>query len=213
MTDHSRYASIKNVFKRDYDTHRIIPGEFSIPEFKYLQNCKWIFTEKMDGRNIRVILDEGVDFRGRSDVADIPGPLMKHLRDTFDVESIREESVSYGMGICLYGEGMGAGIQSGAKYSSDQFFTLFDVMTDYGWASRRDVVDIAEHLHIPVVPVVFEGVLVDAVKLVELGVKSVHGDFFAEGLVGRPELELQDRYGGRITCKIKHRDFYLGWST
>jgi hypothetical protein len=83
-------------------------------------------------------------------------------------------------------------------------------MTDYGWASRLNVVDIAAHLHIPVVPVVFDGPLADAVKLVELGVKSVHGDFFAEGLVGRPEPGLRDQYGGRITCKIKHKDFFQG---
>jgi hypothetical protein len=209
MVNTSRYGSIKNVFKRDHDTHRIIPGEFSLPEFEYLQNCKWTFTEKMDGMNVRVILDTGVDFKGRSDVAHMPGPLLKHLRSTFDLESVQEESRIYGEGICLYGEGVGAGIQSGSKYGPSQFFTLFDVMTDYGWASRRDVVDIAEHLHIPVVLVVFKGTLYDAVKLVELGVKSTHGDFFAEGLVGRPELELRDQYGGRITCKIKHRDFYL----
>lgn len=210
MVNTSRYASIKNVFKRDHDTHKIIYGEFSVPEFEYLQSCKWTFTEKMDGMNIRVILNEGVDFRGRSNVAHMPGPLMKYLRNTFDVESVREKSRLYGEGLCLYGEGMGAGIQKGGKYGQDQFFTLFDVMTDYGWASRRDVVDIAEHLYIPIVPVVFEGTLRNAVQFVRRGVKSVHGDFFAEGLVGRPELELRSQYGDRITCKIKHRDFFQG---
>jgi hypothetical protein len=210
MVNTSRYASIKNVFKRDHDTGKILPGEFSLPEFEYLQLCKWTFTEKMEGMNTRVILDDGVDFRGRSDAARMPGRLMKHLRDTFDIESVRDESITYGEGLCLYGEGVGAGIPQSVKYGSSQFFVLFDVMTDYGWASRRDVVDIAKYLHIPVVPVVFEGTLKQAITLVNFGVKSVHGDFFAEGLVGRPELELRDQYGGRITCKIKHRDFYQG---
>lgn len=208
MVNHSRYASIKNVFKRDYDTGKIIMGDFSLPEFEYLQNCRWVFTEKMEGMNVRVILDDGVDFRGRSDTAHMPGPLMKHLRDTFDTQDIQDESRTYGEGICLYGEGCGAGIPKSAKYSPSQFFTLFDVMTNYGWASRRDVVDIAAHLRIPVVPVLLEGSLADAIRFVQAGIRSVHGKFFAEGLVGRPELELQDRYGGRITCKIKHRDFY-----
>jgi hypothetical protein len=164
----------------------------------------------MDGMNVRVILDTGVDFRGRSDAAHIPRPLMKHLRATFDIESVRDKSQVYGEGLCLYGEGAGLGIQAGGKYSPDQFFTLFDVMTDYGWASRRDVVDVATHLNIPAVPVVFEGTLVEAVKLVQAGFKSAYGNFFAEGLVGRPNLELRARYGDRIICKIKHKDFYLG---
>jgi hypothetical protein len=210
MVNTDRYASIKNVFKRDPDTHKIILGEFSVLEFEYLQNCRWTFTEKIDGMNTRVILDDGVDFRGRSDAAHMPKPLMKHLRNTFDTERIRDEPIVYNKDLCLYGEGAGAGIQSGAKYSSTQFFTLFDVMTDYGWASRQDVVDIAKHLRIPVVPVLLEGTLTDAVKFVEFGVKSVHGNFFAEGLVGRPEPGLRDQYGNRITCKIKHRDFYVG---
>jgi hypothetical protein len=163
----------------------------------------------MDGMNVRVILDDGVEFRSRS-AKDLPGPLLQHLRDTLDIEYIRDESRLYGEGLCLYGEGIGAGIRKGAKYSATPLFTLFDVMTDYGWASRRDVEDIAEHLHIPIVPIVFEGTLADAATLVSIGSKSTFGNFFAEGLVGRPELGLQDQYGGRITCKIKHRDFYQG---
>lgn len=210
MINTSRYASIKNVFKKNPVTGKRTHGEFFLPEFEYLQFCKWTFTEKMNGMNTRVILDDGIDFRGRSDTARIPGRLMKHLRDTFDIESVRDESITYGEGLCLYGEGVGAGIPQSARYGSGQFFILFDVMTDYGWASRRDVVDIAAHLRIPVVPVVMEGTLDDAIQFVEFGVKSVYGDFFAEGLVGRPELGLRDQYGGRITCKIKHRDFYQG---
>lgn len=210
MVSHDRYRSIKNVFKRDPDTHRIIRGEFSVPEFEYLQDCRWIFTEKMDGMNIRVILDDGVEFRGRSDVAQLPGCLVEHLRNTFDTEDIQEISKEYGEGLCLYGEGMGAGIQAGSRYGSSQFFTLFDVITDYGWASRRDVLDIATRLNIPLVPVVREGTLAQGVNLVSAGHMSTYGSFFAEGLVGRPELELRDRYGGKIICKIKHRDFYQG---
>jgi hypothetical protein len=98
MVNTNRYASIKNIFKRDLDTHKILPGEFSLPEFKYLETCKWTFTEKINGMNVRVILDDGVNFRGRSDAAHMPGPLMVHLRDTFDIESVREESRLYGEG-------------------------------------------------------------------------------------------------------------------
>jgi hypothetical protein len=100
--NHARYGSIKNVFKRDLDTSKIISGEFSLPEFEYLQNCRWTFTEKIDGMNVRVVLDDTIDFRGRSDAAHMPGPLMVHLRDTFDIESVREESRLYGEGTASF---------------------------------------------------------------------------------------------------------------
>lgn len=208
MVDHDKYASIKNVFRRNPDTGKVIYGNFSLSEFEYLQDCKWNWTEKIDGMNVRVILDEGADFRGRSDAATMPRRLTKHLEDTFELEDILTESCEYGKALCLYGEGAGAGIQSGAKYSPEQFFILFDVTTNYGWASRRDVVDIAEHLHIPIVPLVLKGTVKEAVNVVECGLKSSFGDFFAEGLVGRPFPELLNRYGDRIIAKVKHCDFY-----
>lgn len=208
--NHDRYVSIKNVFKRGMDIYKVVYGEFSLPEFEYLQNNLWVFTEKLDGMNIRVILDDGVEFRGRSDRAHLPGPLKEHLRDTFDIESVREQASLYGEGLCLYGEGVGPGIQSGAKYGAGQYFVMFDVMTNHGWASRRDVGDIAKNLQIPVAPVKLTGTLWEAMLTVEKGLKSDFGDFFAEGLVGRPVPDLRNIYGDRIVVKIKHKDFYLG---
>lgn len=203
-----RYESIKNVFKRDPDTHKLIHGSFSLPEFEYLQNCKWIWTEKVDGMNVRVILNDNADFRGRSDAAHMPSALMKRLRNEFDTEEILEKTSGYGADLCLYGEGAGPGIQRGDKYGPEQFFIMFDAMTTYGWASRRDMLDIAKQFHVMTVPVIFEGTVEAAINTVKHGFMSWFGNFYAEGLVGRPVQELQNQWGGRIIVKIKHRDFY-----
>jgi hypothetical protein len=39
------------------------------------------------------------------------------------------------------------------------------------------------------------------------GLKSQWGDFEAEGIVARPKVDLFDRGGNRIICKIKGKDF------
>lgn len=39
------------------------------------------------------------------------------------------------------------------------------------------------------------------------GFTSTWGDFIAEGIVARPEVELFDRMGQRIITKIKYNDF------
>jgi ATP-dependent RNA circularization protein (DNA/RNA ligase family) len=164
--------------------------------------------EKIDGTNIRVILTDSAVFRGRSDNAQMPLRLLANLMDTFDTESILEQTDD----LCLYGEGAGAGIQKGDRYGSEQFFTMFDAMTAHGWASRRNMLAIAEKFGILTVPEVFTGTITEAVEIVKFGLVSHYGHFFAEGLVGRPTSELANQWGDRIITKIKHRDFYEGTS-
>ena len=47
------YHKIQTVFKRDPETnHRtLLEGQYSMPEFEYLANNQWVFTEKIDGTN------------------------------------------------------------------------------------------------------------------------------------------------------------------
>jgi hypothetical protein len=49
------YHKIQSVFKRDMETkHKtLIIGNFSTPEFEYLQNNIWEFDEKVDGTNLK----------------------------------------------------------------------------------------------------------------------------------------------------------------
>ena len=49
---YKEYPKIQSIFKRDENTHKFIDGVFSLPEFEYLKDNLWIWTEKIDGRNI-----------------------------------------------------------------------------------------------------------------------------------------------------------------
>ena len=64
----SKYHKIQSIFKRDMTSKRrtLIEGYWTLPEFEYLANNPWTFTEKVDGTNIRVMFSNGViTFGGR----------------------------------------------------------------------------------------------------------------------------------------------------
>ena len=69
----NEYHKIQTIFKRDMTSKRktLLEGQWTMPEFEYLAENKWVFTEKVDGTNIRVIFkNNGVTFGGKSDSAD-----------------------------------------------------------------------------------------------------------------------------------------------
>ena len=111
--------------------------------------------------------------------------------------------------ITLYGEGFGERIQKvGHRYIPDGVgFVLFDVRVGDVWLKRGDVYEIADKLGIPRVPVVGVATLPEAAVLVRNGIRSAWGDFEAEGVVARPMVELQTRFGRRVIGKLKTRDF------
>lgn len=201
------YHKIQSVFKRDPETKykTLLMGEYSIPEFEYLRDNEWVFTEKVDGTNIRVYWEDGkIRIGGRTENAQIPTFLYDKLNEMFTPDKFDDfDSVT------LYGEGYGARIQKGGgNYIPDGVsFVLFDVKVGEWWLKREDIYDIALKMDIEIVPVVGKGTLLDLVKLVEGGVYSVWGDFPAEGIVARPEVELKDRGGRRIITKLKYKDF------
>jgi RNA ligase len=204
------YHKIQTVFKRDASTkeNRIIIGDYSVPEFAYLANNTWAFTEKVDGTNIRVMWD-GVTIRfgGKTDNASIPVRLYDALTAQFSDPSLFVSKFG-DTPVCLYGEGYGAKIQKGGgNYRSDNGFVLFDVRVGEWWLQREDVEDIASHFVLGVVPIIGYGTLDDMISMARAGIPSTWGDFQAEGIVARPAVELRTRSGQRLITKIKCRDF------
>jgi len=199
------YPKIQTLFKRDTNG-RIIEGDFTLPEFEYLKDNIWVFTEKVDGTNIRVMFNnQGVfAYKGRTDNSQIPVFLRDKLEKLFQGKKLPNQQE-----MCLYGEGYGARIQkSGENYIRDGVdFVLFDVRVADLWLMREDVEEIASAFGIKVVPIIGEGTLTDMVEIVKKGFKSQWGDFIAEGIVARPKVELQNRCFERIITKIKHKDF------
>lgn len=130
------YHKIQTVFKRNPETnHRtLLENDYSVPEFEFLAQNEWLFTEKVDGTNIRVIFDgQDIRFGGRTDNAQIPAPLMERLQDRF-LDKIDLFKRDFGNGVVLYGEGYGAKIQKvGGNYRPDQDFVLFDVKMHDAW--------------------------------------------------------------------------------
>ena len=204
-----QYPKIQTVFNRDPATNykTVIDGDFSKPEFEYLKKNTWIFTEKVDGTNIRIIWDmERVRFAGKTDNAQIPAFLYDRLTELFDKDLFLEK---FSCPVCLYGEGYGAKIQKGGEnYKMGGVdFVLFDVLIDGWWLERKNFEEIAGSLGIKIVPIIGEGDLFDLKDLVLSGFNSRWGNFQAEGIVAKPKMELKARNGERIITKLKHKDF------
>lgn len=201
------YHKIQTVFKRDPETKfkTLLEGDYSIPAFEFLRNTEWVFTEKVDGTNIRVMLQDKMTFGGKTDRAQIPAKLVERLYDIFDEDVLRKQ---FPDGVCLYGEGYGAKIQKGGgNYRADQDFVLFDVKVGDWWLERSSVEDVAKELSLDVVPIIGYGTIDDMVNLCKEGFSSVWGDFQAEGIVARNLVELKTRSEERIITKLKTCDF------
>lgn len=214
------YHKIQTIFKRDPKNMRyVLEGQWSEPEFEYLKNNKWVWTEKVDGTNVRVMWDgEHVTFNGKTDNAQMPVFLMQRIQELFDTTPKRQlfretfnPNEDEKVDVIFYGEGCGAKIQKGGgNYKADGVdFVLFDVKIGEWWLQRKDVEEIAVKFGIKIVPIVGEGTLLEAVEYVKSKPNSQWGDFIAEGLVLRPETELKTRSGHRIITKLKVRDFNL----
>ena len=205
------YIKIPNIYKREtYGKNKLIIGEYSSDELRYLKDANWYFTEKVDGTNIRVIWDGyRVSFKGRTDRAQIPAHLVNRLEELFGGEN-KEELFEQTFGkkeVILFGEGFGEKIQKGGGLYGPVDFILFDVYIDGFWLNRGNVFDIADTFDIRTVPVVGVGTLDDGVEFVSGHPKSRLRDAEMEGIVARPMIQMFSRTGDRIIVKIKCRDF------
>jgi hypothetical protein len=207
----NKYHKIQTVFLRDPATKfkSLLEGQWAHPEFEYLANNEWVFTEKVDGTNIRVMYSfaRGLEFGGKTDNTQIPIDLANFLNEKFNPQLEKFQDKFGDADVCLYGEGYGLKIQKGGKYRSDVSFVLFDIMINGWWLQRADVEQMGKDFNIDVVPIIGKGTLYDLIDIVSVGQTSIWGDFVAEGIVARPAIELKARNGSRIITKLKHKDF------
>ena len=205
------YNKIETVFERDVNgTKKMMPGKFRNKTVEYLANNSWLFTEKIDGTNIRVHWDgHKVEFGGRTDKAQIPSTLVAYLMAAFggnDSEELFEQKFGENE-VILFGEGYGKGIQNGGLYRDDVSFILFDVMIGGVYLERENVEEIAKTFGVDVVPIIGIGTIGEAVEIVMSNPKSTIGSAPMEGIVARPVVEIKDRMGHRVITKIKCCDF------
>lgn len=206
-----QYEKIETVFCRDMNgTKRLILNNYRNLTIAYLKDNMWLFTEKVDGTNIRVHWDgHKVEFGERTDKAQIPGHLLNKLNEMF-VTTEAEELFEQTWGdkdVILFGEGYGPKIQNGGDYRSDVSFILFDVLVGDNYQEREWVEKTAQMFNIDVVPIVLTGTIQDGIDYVMKHPQSTMGTAMMEGIVGRPMIELRDRRGERVIVKIKWEDF------
>jgi hypothetical protein len=194
-------------------TKKLIEGKFRSKAVEFLADCNWVFTEKIDGTNIRVHWDgHKVEFGGRTDKADIPAHLLNKLIEIFCNNETEElfEQVFGEKDVIIFGEGYGVKIQNGGNYRPDVGFIVFDVMVDGRYLNRDNVEGIATTLGLEIVPIVMCGTISEAVSFVKTAPHSTIGTAKMEGLVGRPSVELYENLGKRLIVKIKVCDFKEG---
>lgn len=223
-----KYPKIETIFKRDPDTHKIIPWDFRRIEFAMIDS--WLVTEKIDGMNIRIIYypdTHRVIFTGRTDKAIIPQPLLDYLHDVITPDKLahvfkpesEQTSEKRAFRIILYGEGYGPKIQSGGNYAPSPRFRLFDVLIikptppQRLWLNWESVEDIAEKLGIKTAPKLGIMETAEIVSLVEVGIPSQVAKeennmlYLSEGVVARTDPLLLTRQGRRVIWKLKTKDF------
>ena len=206
------YPKIETIFNRDTTgTKKLIPGSYRSETVKYLSELTWVWTEKIDGTNIRIHWDgHTITFGGRTDRANIPVDLVNWLNEKF-LNTETEELFEQKFGdteVTLYGEGYGRKIQNGGSYIPDGVsFILFDVLINDIWLTRDSVEDVAKCFNIDCVPIINTGTIEEAVEFVKTKPDSTIGTAKMEGVVCRPKMELFDRCGNRIIVKVKVRDF------
>lgn len=218
------YEKIETLYSRDIEgTKKLIPGVYRNPTVEFLKDCKWVWTEKVDGTNVRVYWDgHTVSFGGRTDKAQMPVPLVNKLNSYFGGEENAQvfEQMFGEKEVILFGEGYGHKIQAaGDGYNpTDVGFALFDVMIGDNYQPRTTVENVAAAFKTNIVPIVGVGTLDEAVEYVMEHHPSVLSSYIMyehgmrstlamEGIVCRPEMELRDRCGNRVIVKIKWNDF------
>ena len=115
----------------------------------------------------------------------------------------------------LYGEGFGAGIQSGGYYRKDNSFIGFDVKVDNIYLLRENRDEIFKKLGVDIVPFMGTFTVDEAIEFVKKGFNSkvAEESHLAEGLVLRTPIGLQSRRGERIIFKVKTCDFQKYFNT
>lgn len=222
------YPKINSLWKRDMDSnkkfHKLIEGDYACPEFAVQK--KWRVQEKIDGTNIRIIITgNAIEYKGRTSDAQLHPKLLDALKaidfTPFFAEFPDKPAV-------FFGEGFGAGIQSGGIYRPTMSFILFDVYLSGRWSTREEVSHFAEMLHLETphdFGLMTEEEIVSFVKskprgkygqdlvstkdLFESNVVIKDTGYILEGVIARSEplVRFNTMHANPVAWKLKVKDF------
>jgi len=208
------YNKIDTLFKRD-SNFKIIPGEFTRPEFALLD--RWSVTEKIDGTStwIRFGYEDGDvvwSFGGRTANANLPSPVENSLIDTVHAihPAANDLMDRFGLdSLTVYGESYGPKINGGGNYSNDVEFRAFDVRANDLWLSPADFYACVAELQIDTAPNLGMYDLDAIIAACRDGFGSTFAirPVQAEGIIAKSPVELTNNAGKRLMFKLKTRDF------
>jgi hypothetical protein len=214
------YPKIDSIFKRDMDHPKrpFIWGAYSCPEFEYLKQNDWVFTEKINGASLCLNLDGNeMSVLGHRDKSIVPPYVIEMMKSVFPYEvvdkvfpCVDDDLIGPTRSVSIFGEGYGGRIQGkkiGGQYRDDEGFILFDIRIGRWWLQRGDLEVLSEKLEIPIVPIVGVGSLNFGMDIARNGFQSRVGSGMAEGVVAKPQVDMLCRNGSRIITKIKNKDF------
>lgn len=225
------YPKTPNLFARDPETHVVIRQ----PKEEFTQIATWLVTEKIDGTNIRLVLDtdKTISVRGRSDAAALPKNFeAEALGDGWQgrlllaLQTIEPEHWEH-FALIVFGEGYGPGIQKGGGgYAPRKSLRIFDVVTINSegrrlWRTWDDVKTVSEILGVPTAPVISWYSRMDTNEVIRY-VKGDPDSVVAiadggapeppvghrgqEGVIARTDPYLFDYRGNRVMFKLKGKD-------
>lgn len=204
------YPKINTIWERD-EKGFIREGKICKPEFDQVQY--YLIQEKIDGTNIRVYWNEDEmepKFMGKTDAAEIPKPLLEHLKTLFTREKLESVFRNRAHEATIFGEGYGGKIQSvGKYYSVTEKFILFDCWIDGWWLEEPALLEIATKLGIRIVPNFGIMKVEEAIEVVKAKPDSSMTSIKIpiEGIVAKSCPMVLFRDGTPIFWKLKCRDF------
>ena len=195
----------------------------TMEESQYLPEGKWIKTEKIDGTNIRIILTKP-DEKGnrkrfigsRKLILNPEDKVAKQFMDCLkdiNLNKIAEYFKEVNSTVIIYGEGYGAGVQSGGIYSPIKNFRVFDIRIGSAYQDFEYTQKVCIDNQLNIVPIIGECRIISYGECID-SLKRFDNTLVNEGVGGKPEgivykhdPVLLNKYGERLIFKIKFKDF------
>lgn len=205
------YHKIETLFKFDQTIKRFIYGDIYNESVMLLKDNQWVFTEKIDGTNMRIHWDgHKLQYAGRTDNAEFSQEQNEYIKQYLaneDFEQVFEQKFADKV-VTVYGELYGNKIQNSGLYTDGKGlgFKVFDIEICDIFLTYQKMFVLALELGYEYVPYVFSGTIEDGIKYVETHDNSIFSKAKLEGIVGKPLGDFRDRLGNRIVVKIKKKD-------
>jgi hypothetical protein len=190
-----------------------------------LPKGRWIKTEKVDGTNIRIILDTQDENRERNFYIGSRKLILnqndKSSNQFFDclndinIFKLIEYFKDVKQTIIIYGEGYGAGVQKGGIYSPKKNFRVFDIRIGNAYQDWEYIEKVCIDNQLNIVPVIGECEELNYEECIK-SLNEFQNTLINEGDGGKPEgvvykfePVLLNKYGERLIFKVKFKDFVM----